>query len=187
MYTTTKDTSIYSVLTTPQFEKVFKSNVDEELSFGDWIQNMEKTLNEPDRAFFHIKSYVSNNEDYRCKVLMENSFTFLKKSRILFLCFQLELVWKSDHTLFIGSPAMKKKSPYYKFFRIALMDLVENGWLHRYDTKHLKSQADCATENIEGKSLGYYKIATLFYVLVFGFILSGVIFIFEFCLRTKYY
>ena len=72
MYTTTKDTSIYSVLTTPQFEKVYKNNVDEELSFGDWIQNMEKTLNEPDRAFFHIKSYVSNNEDYRCKVLMEN-------------------------------------------------------------------------------------------------------------------
>ena len=68
MYTTTKDTSIYSVLTTPQFEKVFKNNVDEELSFGDWIQNMEKTLNEPDRAFFHIKSYVTNNEEYRCKV-----------------------------------------------------------------------------------------------------------------------
>ena len=101
----------------------------------------------------------------------------MKKSRILFLHFQLELVWKSDHPLFIGSPAMKKKSPYYRFFRIALMDLVENGWLHRYDTN----------ENIEGKSLGYYKIATLFYVLVFGFILSGVIFILEFCLRPKYY
>ena len=65
------------------------------------------------------------------------------------------------------------------------MNLVENGWLHRYDTRHLKSLADCPTEQVEGKSLGYYKIATLFYVLAFGFILSGLTFIFEFCLRPR--
>ena len=51
------------------------------------------------------------------------------KVKFYLLFFQLELVWTSIEPLFSSSVAMKKKSPYFKFLRRAIMDLTENGWL----------------------------------------------------------
>ena len=68
MYSDAKDTSLSSALYSAAFEKVFENNVDQDKTFGNWIENMEKTVQEPNRAYFHIKSDVQNNEVYKCKV-----------------------------------------------------------------------------------------------------------------------
>ena len=70
MYSGSKDLSVSSALYSPAFEKVFKNNVNDQ-TFGNWIENMEKTVQEPNRAFFLIKSAVQNNEAYKCKVNLE--------------------------------------------------------------------------------------------------------------------
>ena len=68
MYSDAKDTSMYSVLNSVTFEKVLRNNVDES-TFGNPITNMEKTIQEPNRAFFQIVSEVLNSEAYKCKVI----------------------------------------------------------------------------------------------------------------------
>ena len=68
LYSGPKDTSLSSALYSAAFEKVFENNVDQDKTFGNWIANMEKTVQEPNRAFFDIKSHVQNNEAYKCKV-----------------------------------------------------------------------------------------------------------------------
>ena len=198
LYSGAKDTSVSTALYSPAFEKVLKNNVNDK-TFGDWIENMEKTVQEPNRAFFQMKSVVQNNEAYKCKVNMkyEKKFTTILKKQMIsnskmngkvkvkfyLLFFQLELVWTSIEPLFSSSVAMKKESPYFKFLRRAIMDLTENGWLDIYLKRQSQQLTDCISEENVGNPLGYLKIATLFYVLGIGIILSGFIFIFEYCLN----
>ena len=68
LYSGAKDTSISSALYSAAFESVFENNVDKDKTFGNWIENMEKTVNEPNRAYFYIKADVQNNDAYKCKV-----------------------------------------------------------------------------------------------------------------------
>ena len=65
------------------------------------------------------------------------------------------------------------------------MDLTENGWLNIYLNRHsIQRIDDCKSEESDGNPLGYSKLATLFYVLGLGIILSGLIFIYE-CYRKS--
>ena len=80
---------------------------------------------------------------------------------------------------------MKKKSPYFKFLRRAIMDLTENGWLDIYLKRQSQQLTDCISEENVGNPLGYLKLATLFYVLGLGILLSGFIFIYEYCLNPQ--
>ena len=200
LYSGAKDTSVSTALYSPAFEKVLKNNVNDK-TFGDWIENMEKTVQEPNRAFFQMKSVVQNNEAYKCKVNMkyEKKFTTILKKQMIsnskmngqvkvkfyLLFFQLELVWTSIEPLFSSSVAMKKESPYFKFLRRAIMDLTENGWLDIYLKRQSQQLTDCISEENVGNPLGYLKLATLFYVLGIGIILSGFIFIYEYCLNRS--
>ena len=70
LYSGARDTSVSSALYSPALKKVFESNVNNN-TFGNWIENMEKTLQQPNRAFFYITSIVQNNEAYKCKVNMK--------------------------------------------------------------------------------------------------------------------
>ena len=70
LYSGAKDTSVSSALYSPALKKVFENNVNNN-TFGNWIENMEKTLQQPNRAFFYITSIVQNNEAYKCKVNMK--------------------------------------------------------------------------------------------------------------------
>ena len=97
--------------------------------------------------------------------------------------FQLELVWTSINPMFSSSVAMKKKSPYFKFLRRAIMDLTENGWLDIYLKRQTQQLTDCISEENVGNPLGYLKLAALFHVLGIGIILSGFIFLYEYCLN----
>ena len=161
---------------------------------------MEKTVQEPNRAFFQMKSVVQNNEAYKCKVNMKKNLLLLilkkqmisnskmngkVKVKFYLLFFQLELVWTSIEPLFSSSVAMKKESPYFKFLRRAIMDLTENGWLDIYLKRQSQQLTDCISEENVGNPLGYLKLATLFYVLGIGIILSGFIFIYEYCLNRS--
>ena len=87
--------------------------------------------------------------------------------------------------MFSSSVAMKKKSPYFKFLRRAIMDLTENGWLDIYLKRQSQQLTDCISEENVGNPLGYLKLATLFYVLGLGILLSGFIFIYEYCLNPQ--
>ena len=107
------------------------------------------------------------------------------KVKFYLLFFQLELVWTSIEPLFSSSVAMKKESPYFKFLRRAIMDLTENGWLDIYLKRQSQQLTDCISEENVGNPLGYLKLATLFYVLGIGIILSGFIFIYEYCLNRS--
>ena len=118
--------------------------------------------------------------------------TFSRQSfcvvRYIKLCqlFQLELVWTSASPMFSSSVAMKKKSPYFKFLRRAIMDLTENGWLDIYLKRQSQQLTDnCISEESVGNPLGYLKLATLFYILGLGIILSGFIFIYEYFLNPQ--
>ena len=65
------------------------------------------------------------------------------------------------------------------------MDLTENGWLDIYLKRQSQQLTDCISEENVGNPLGYLKLATLFYVLGLGILLSGFIFIYEYCLNPQ--
>ena len=119
------------------------------------------------------------------KKLSRPNFCVENTSLIYFL--QLELVWTSVSPMFSSSVAMKKNSPYFKFLRRAIMDLTENGWLDIYlkrQSQKLTDNCIISEENV-GNPLGYLKLATLFYILGLGIILSGFIFIYEYFLNPQ--
>ena len=82
--------------------------------------------------------------------------------------------------LFSFSPGMKKNSPYTKFFKQAIHDILENGQIDIYKKRHTNDISTCKT-NRKAKSLGFTKLASLFLILICGLILSILIYIFEYC------
>ena len=55
------------------FKKVFENNVDDKETFADSNtdvdKQMTKTLEGPNRAFFHSKARMFTKEEYKCKVI----------------------------------------------------------------------------------------------------------------------
>ena len=56
------------LLTNPIYTKVIENNVHINKSFGSTKMNIEKVLKEPKAALFLRHSYLSNLEEYECKV-----------------------------------------------------------------------------------------------------------------------
>ena len=93
---------------------------------------------------------------------------------------QFELVWTSPAPFFGCSVAVKKNSPYFKLLKMEFTDLIDYGSLDRLNMKHSNPLQSCKkTNDIGGNSLGYFKLATLFYILGIGIILSVLTFLYE--------
>ena len=60
------------------FKKVFENNVDEKETFAesntDVDKQMAKTLEGPNRAFFHSKARMLTQDEYKCKVMVKARF-----------------------------------------------------------------------------------------------------------------
>ena len=92
--------------------------------------------------------------------------------------FQFEQVWKS-HRMYFASVIMKKHSPYTKFFKHGIYNMIFNGQLDIYTKRNSKSQSECHEERSKGDALGMEKLATLFLILILGGIISLSLFIVE--------
>ena len=66
MYTGPKDHSTFEILSSTPYKSVMANNVDLDLSFNSRDESIEKTLEEPKRAFFSIEANVPPK--YKCKV-----------------------------------------------------------------------------------------------------------------------
>ena len=72
---------------------------------------------------------------------------------ITYMFLQLEQVWVSPTPMFDASVGMKPNSTYTKFFKQALLDLVNNGQMQKYRSKHSKSNAGCIPKRTKGTVL----------------------------------
>ena len=66
LFTGPKDSSIFDILSTTPYKSVMANNVDLDLSFDSEDKSIEKTLQEPKRAFFSFEANV--DPIYKCKV-----------------------------------------------------------------------------------------------------------------------
>ena len=81
-------------------------------------------------------------------------------------------MWTSPVPLYSLAPAMKIGSPYTKFFKKALQDMNENGEVEIYRIKNTKSISTCFQGSNKGKPLGFFKLASLFIMLICGITIS---------------
>ena len=101
--------------------------------------------------------------------------------------FQLKVIWTSKSPIFSTTIGLKKNSPYGKFFKHAIYDLIEKAiFKERNSIKGsllLQSESELENEN----QLGYSKLASLFAILLFGLIASILISLLEciFCKKPK--
>ena len=63
LYTGSKDSFVFDVLSSPAYKKVMDKNVNLDLSFNVWEISYEKTLKEPKRVLFGHSGL-----DYPCQV-----------------------------------------------------------------------------------------------------------------------
>ena len=69
LYTGPKDGYTFNVLSGPAYKKVMKNNVDFERSFNEWDVSKERTLTEPQKAYFsNSESSINYKPKYKCKV-----------------------------------------------------------------------------------------------------------------------
>ena len=66
LFTGPKDSSIFDILSTTPYKSVMANNVDIDLSFNSNDEGIEKTLEEPKRAYFNYEGNVASK--YKCKV-----------------------------------------------------------------------------------------------------------------------
>ena len=89
--------------------------------------------------------------------------------------------------MFGDSFGMKKNSHYTKFFEHAIDDLRENGQLHIYEQRHSNDNQDlkCKNKISEGKSLGFYKLISIFLLYISGTLFGFFILILEYLFKPK--
>ena len=78
-----------------------------------------------------------------------------------------------------ASIVLRKYSPYTKFLKQAVIDIIENG-LFDFRNNKISKRQDCKTQRTHGDALGMQKLATLFFILMFGCMISYSICIFEY-------
>ena len=64
-----------------------------------------------------------------------------------------------------------------------MRNIMESGLFEHYENINSKSLKVCETGKTEVNPLGYLKLATLFFVLTIGMVLSSLIFLYELCHR----
>ena len=62
---------------------------------------------------------------------------------------------------------------------------MESGLFEHYENINAKSLKVCETGKTEGNPLSYLKLATLFFVLAIGMVISSLVFIYELCRRQS--
>lgn len=87
--------------------------------------------------------------------------------------------------MFDAAVGMKPNSTYTKFFKQALLDLINNGQMQKYRGKHSKSNAGCIPKRTRGTPLGLKKLVSVFAVPICGLILSLLISVIENCFRPR--
>ena len=99
--------------------------------------------------------------------------------------FQLKVIWTSKSPIFSTTIGLKKNSPYGKFFKHAIYDLIEKAiFKERNSIKSsllLQQSEELENEN----QLGYSKLASLFAILLFGLIASILISLLECICKPK--
>ena len=78
-----------------------------------------------------------------------------------------------------ASIVLRKYSPYTKFLKQAVIDIIENG-LFDFRNNKISKQQDCKAQRTHGDALGMRKLATLFFMLMFGCMISYSICFFEY-------
>ena len=62
---------------------------------------------------------------------------------------------------------------------------MDAGLVDHYEKKHFEAArlSKCDAEQKEGNQLGYFKLATLFFILAIGMLFSSLAFLYELCCR----
>ena len=103
-----------------------------------------------------------------------------------FIPFQFEVVWTSPTPLFTASPAMRKNSPFTKFFKHFINTKHEFGLFSVLNQrKNQYSEQKCFETSNHGHPLGLTKLVSLFIIMIVGMALSFSIFLFEFLHKPK--
>jgi hypothetical protein len=97
------------------------------------------------------------------------------------LLLQFLIVWKSPLPMWQSSFAIAKGSPYGLFMRHLIRKMIENGEIHRLISRfeHTVNSQDCKSGLAKGNPLGFKKVSFPFVVALFGFLLSGLIYLCE--------
>ena len=78
--------------------------------------------------------------------------------------------------------ALKKNSPYTKFFKKRVREIIENGQRDIYRKRNLETLENCNPNLGKGTPLGFNKILSIFVILSFGIIISILILFYE-CIK----
>ena len=81
--------------------------------------------------------------------------------------------------------ALKKNSPYKKFFDKGIQNMIDNGQLQLYSQRNTELTIDCNKTPDEGNPFNFLKTASIFIILSFGVILSTLFLLFECLKRPK--
>lgn len=72
--------------------------------------------------------------------------------------------------------ALKKNSPYKKFFAKEIQNMIYNGVWNHYKERNSESVTDCNKPPEDGHPFHLFKIASIFIILFFG-ALSSILFL----------
>ena len=81
--------------------------------------------------------------------------------------------------------ALKKNSPYKKFFDKGIQNMVDNGQLKLYKQRNTELTIDCKKPPDEGNPFDFLKTASIFIILSFGVLLSTLFLLYECLKRPK--
>ena len=70
-------------------------------------------------------------------------------------------------------------SPYHKFMKQILIEMLEQGTLDRILRKWQSPEADCEPLRRSGQSMKFEKLISLFFIILFGILLAAITFILE--------
>ena len=80
---------------------------------------------------------------------------------------------------------LRKKSPFKKFFRKSILSMKENGELDLFIKQNSLPSTQCDGIKTSVEFLGWSKTAPLFFIFIFGVIISFPIAIYEFFYRPQ--
>ena len=70
-------------------------------------------------------------------------------------------------------------SPYHRFMKQIMIDMLEQGTLDRILRKWQPPEADCEPLRRSGQSMKFEKLISLFFIVLFGILLAAITFILE--------
>ena len=70
-------------------------------------------------------------------------------------------------------------SPYHRFMKQIMIDMLEQGTLDRILRKWQPPEADCEPLRRSGQSMKFEKLISLFFIILFGILLAAITFILE--------